>query len=112
MHDLWSDNLKEGTKLKVFADYWEGDLLKSASIVFAMTDVQKSFIDAKYGIDCKILPHTISTNKISLAKEFDQLKENRSTKTIIFTGNINKINNTISQMNDISFGKAILNQEL
>lgn len=88
MHDLWSDNLTKGSKLRSFADRFEGPLLEGAKEVFAMTEVQKTFLDDKYGINCKLLPHTIPESKLEDLPSFDRSKASRKEKTIIYTGNV------------------------
>ncbi len=93
MHDLWSDNLTEGSSIRAFADNWEPRMLRGAEKVFAMTNVQKTYLDKKYGIDCIVLPHTIPTDRINEWRPFDTNKLAREEKIIVYTGNISHMMN-------------------
>jgi len=93
MHDLWADNLPKGSQQSLFANYWEPILLKKAKRVFAMTEMQKEFLDVKYGINCEILPHTIPQSRLNEWSPFDASKLQQKEKTIIYTGNISHLMN-------------------
>lgn len=93
MHDLWSDNLTEDSSIRLFADVWEPRVLRGAKKVFAMTNIQKDYLDKKYGIDCIVLPHTIPTNRINEWRPFSTSKLTREEKIIVYTGNISHMMN-------------------
>jgi len=88
MHDLWSDNLPANTKNRLFADKWEEILLHDAATVFAMTDVQKEYLDLKYNINCTLLPHTIPSTKLLTPISFEKSKTDQTGKTIVYSGNV------------------------
>lgn len=88
MHDLWDDNQKEGTGKRAFAAKWEPLLLREAKTVFAMTEIQKNFLDKKYSINCELLPHTIPRKLIDKTSNFSPTKIDRREKVIVYSGNI------------------------
>ncbi len=93
MHDLWEENMAEGSIRLKNAVKWEPAILKNADTVFCMTDIQKEFYQNKYGLNASILPHTLPSERIQNIAPFDPAKYEREPVSIVYTGNISSIMN-------------------
>jgi glycosyltransferase involved in cell wall biosynthesis len=83
MHDLWQENYEPGSFKRALADKWEKEILTNATRVLCMTQVQKEHYEKKYGIQCELMPHTITKEIMEAAPT----KANDSDKrTVLFTG--------------------------
>ncbi|GJM33465.1 MAG: hypothetical protein DHS20C18_24660 [Saprospiraceae bacterium] len=88
MHDLWEENVPVTSHKKEMAIKWEREILMNAERVYCMTDVQKQFYHDKYGINPRLLPHTIRAEELNNKSVFDGAKIKRKTKKIVYTGNV------------------------
>jgi glycosyltransferase involved in cell wall biosynthesis len=108
MHDLWEENAKPETYLLKMAEKWESIILKDASIVLCMTEVQQQHYWNKYGIKTELIPHCIKDSDL---ENLDLTYRRTQKRNIIFTGAISPVMNMDAM---IQFAKAshILNNNL
>ena len=60
MHDLWMENMAEGTAAARFAEKWEPMILRKSRRVLCMTEAMQKHYEKKYGVQTDLLPHSIS----------------------------------------------------
>lgn len=60
MHDLWMENMPEGTAAAHFAEKWEPIILRESTRVLCMTEAMQKHYERRYRIRTDLLPHSIS----------------------------------------------------
>jgi glycosyltransferase involved in cell wall biosynthesis len=90
MHDLWEENADPESYLLKMAKKWECIILKDASLVLCMTEVQQQHYKDKYGILSELMPHTIKDSDINNSQLEYRPTQRRN---IIFTGAISPVMN-------------------
>lgn len=90
MHDLWEENAKPESYLLNMAKKWESTILRDASLVLCMTEVQQLHYKNKYGIKTELIPHTIKDSDF-LTNRLEYRPTKR--KNILFTGAISPVMN-------------------
>jgi glycosyltransferase involved in cell wall biosynthesis len=92
MHDLWLENMAEGTASARFAGKWEPVILRESTRVLCMTEAMQKHYEKKYGIQTDLLPHSISEQDYPQAPA--GIRPSRMSKpTVLFVGSVS------SQMN-------------
>jgi glycosyltransferase involved in cell wall biosynthesis len=92
MHDLWMENMPDGTAAARFAEKWEPVILRESTRVLCMTEAMQKHYKKKYGIQTDLLPHSIPEQVLSRAPA--EMRPPRMSKpTALFVGNLS------SQMN-------------
>lgn len=89
MHDLWLENTAPGSAERRFAERWEADVLRGATRVWCMTEVQADHYRDRYGIRPELLPHTIPAADLERAPAgLSPAKLERP--TVLFVGAVNE----------------------
>jgi glycosyltransferase involved in cell wall biosynthesis len=92
MHDLWMENIPEGTAASRFAEEWEPAILRESTRVLCMTEAMQKHYEKKYALQTDLLPHSIPEQVLSRAPA--EMRPPRMSKpTVLFVGNLS------SQMN-------------
>jgi glycosyltransferase involved in cell wall biosynthesis len=87
MHDLWMENMPEGTARGRFAAKWEPVILRKSTRVLCMTEAMQKHYEKKYGIQTDLLPHSISEQDYPPAPA--GIRPPRMPKpTILFVGSV------------------------
>ena len=92
MHDLWMENMPDGTAAARFAEKWEPVILRKSTRVLCMTETMQKYYEKKYGIHTDLLPHSIPEQDYQRAPA--GIRPPRMSKpTVLFVGSVS------SQMN-------------
>jgi glycosyltransferase involved in cell wall biosynthesis len=87
MHDLWMENMPEGTATARFAEKSEPVILRKSTRVFCMTEAMQKHYEKKYGIQTDLLPHSISEQEYLQAPA--GIRPPRMPKpTVLFVGSV------------------------
>lgn len=108
MHDLWEENATSETYIGKMARKWEKTIMKHASAVLCMTEVQQQHYEKKYNIQSALIPHTIKDSDLDdLNEEYRPIKRNN----ILFTGAISQVMN-LDAMKQFAKATHILDKNL
>jgi glycosyltransferase involved in cell wall biosynthesis len=87
MHDLWMENIPEGTAAFHFAEKWEPVILRESTRVLCMTEAMQKHYEKKYALQTYLLPHSIPEQVFSRAPA--EMRPPRMSKpTVLFVGNV------------------------
>jgi glycosyltransferase involved in cell wall biosynthesis len=88
MHDMWADNIKSSVE-RYAATLFEKRVLKSAEMVFAITDDAAGHFRQKYGVKTYTLEHSIDWSMVEKPGRFVEIAENEhDLKSIVHLGGI------------------------
>jgi len=90
MHDLWEENAKPNTYLSNMAKRYEEAILRHASLVFCMTEIQQLHYEEKYNIKTALIPHTIKDIDLDTNPNVAKTVNNNN---VTFTGTISPVMN-------------------
>ncbi len=88
-HDLWEENMRKPYEL-ILARKYEKKIISYATRVIACTELQKKYLDEKYGINCDIVYHPIPDDEISPIPFEPNCNK---TKKIVFLGTLSNLMN-------------------
>lgn len=104
MHDLWQENYAPGTWKRKLADKWEEKIIRGATRVLCMNEVQAEHYRKKYNIsNIYILPHTITPESFADGKK-SLISPGLTEKTVLFVGTVSDMMNADALR---QFSKAI-----
>jgi glycosyltransferase involved in cell wall biosynthesis len=88
-HDLWEENMRKPYEIKLARKY-ENKIISYATRVIACTELQKKYLDEKYGINCDVVYHPIPDNEIN-PKPYEPNR--KKTIKIVFLGTLSNLMN-------------------
>jgi glycosyltransferase involved in cell wall biosynthesis len=87
MHDLWMENMPEGTASARFAEKWEPVILTKSTRVLCMTEAMQEHYEKKYGRQTDFLLHSVPEQDYSRAPA--EIRPPRMPKpTVLFVGSV------------------------
>jgi len=87
MHDLWMENMPEGTASARFAEKWEPVILTKSTRVLCMTEAMQEHYEKKYGRQTDFLLHSVPEQDYSRAPA--EIRLPRMPKpTVLFVGSL------------------------
>jgi glycosyltransferase involved in cell wall biosynthesis len=87
MHDLWMENMPDGTAAARFAEKWEPMILRESTRILCMTEAMQRHYEKKYGRQTELLPHSVPEQDCSRAPA--KIRPPRMSKpTILFVGSV------------------------
>jgi glycosyltransferase involved in cell wall biosynthesis len=89
MHDLWMEQIPEGTAAAAFAKEWEPVIFKDSTRILCMTEAMQRHYQVKYGIKTYLLPHCIPENGKSKVPVGIR-PATMTTPTVLFVGAVQK----------------------
>jgi glycosyltransferase involved in cell wall biosynthesis len=89
MHDLWMENMPDGTAAARFAAKWEPVILRQSTRVLCMTEAMQEHYEKKYGRQTDLLPHSIPEQDYQWTPA--ELRPPRMPRpTVLFVGSVSR----------------------